>query len=149
MAFVRRHVNASFAVSVLALAVALGSGAGWAATRQAAPHPSLTCVVVKKSAFRNGWHNLGFPFPRARLCKDSLGLVHLEGVIGGRSGNTPIFVLPSAYRPKFVHLFAVTGTNGGVPVLENVFVLFTGVVVARGNARSAVSLDGVTYPIGN
>jgi hypothetical protein len=83
MAALRPRAFASFAVSTLALAVALGRGASWAATQTAAPRPSLTCVVVKRSGFRNGWHNLGGPFLAARACKDSVGFVHLAGVLTG------------------------------------------------------------------
>ena len=150
MAFVRRQSHASFAVSILALAVALGGGASWAATRQAA-QPSLTCFVVKQSAFRNGWHNLGSPFRPARVCKDSLGFVHLDGVLTGGTANATLFVLPKPYRPKFDKLFAVTGTNNGVPVLEDIFLLQGGLVFARGAATGGtggVGLNGVTFNAG-
>ena len=104
--------------------------------------------MVKKSAFRNGWHNVGSPFRPAGVCKDSLGFVHLEGVLGGGTADTTLFVLPKGYRPKFDKLFAVTGTNGGVPVLENIFMLQGGLVFARGAAHDAVGLDGVTFTDG-
>jgi len=148
MAVVRRQAHASLAVSVLALAVALGGGAGWAATRHAAPHSALTCFVVKRSSFRNGWHNLGSPFRPARVCKDPLDLVYLDGVLTGGKANTTLFVLPKGYRPKFDKLFAVTGTNNGVPVLEDIFLLQGGLVFARGAATGAtggVGLNGVIF----
>jgi hypothetical protein len=148
MATVPSRAYASFAVSALALAVALGGGASWAATATAAPHSSLTCVVVKRSGFKNGWHNLGSPFRPAQACKDSLGFVHLDGVLTGGTPNTTALVLPAGYRPRFDKVFAVTGTNGGVPVLEDIFLLPGGLVFARGSAKDAVGLDGVVFSAG-
>lgn len=148
MATVRPHAYASLAVSALALAVALGGGASWAATRTTAPDSGLTCVVVKPSGFKNRWHNLGSPFRPAQACKDSQGFVHLDGVLTGGTPNTTALVLPAGYRPKFDKVFAVAGTNGGVPVLEDIFLLPGGLVFARGPAKDAVGLDGAIFSAG-
>ncbi len=149
-----RALTPSFAVSVLALSVALGGGTVWAATRSAAPRASLTCVVIKPSGFLNGWHNYpsaaGFRF--ARACKDSLGFVYLDGVLTGGTPFSDAFRLPVGYRPAFSKAFAVAaGTSG--PVVEDVDVFGkpsseAGYVFLNGSATDAVALDGVTFQAG-
>ena len=150
-----RTLSPSFAVSILALAVALGGGAAYATSRAAAaPSASLTCVIVKPSQFQNGWHN--FPhadgFRSARACKDSLGFVHLDGVLTGGTAGTTAFRLPRAYRPAFNKAFAVAAGLGG-PALEDVDVYGTprsiaGDVFLNGSVTDAVALNGVVYKAG-
>jgi hypothetical protein len=49
----------------------------------------------------NSWVNYGAPFANAGYFKDTLGLVHLRGVMKDGSGlGTAIFNLPSGYRPS-------------------------------------------------
>jgi hypothetical protein len=150
-----RTLSPSFAVSVLALAVALGGGAAYATSRAAAaPNASLTCVVIKPSQFQNGWHNIPSAdgFRSARACKDSLGFVHLDGVLTGVTGGTNAFRLPKAYRPAFNKAFAVAAGLGG-PALEDVDVFasptgLAGEVFMNGTVTNAVSLNGVVYKAG-
>lgn len=50
-------------------------------------------------ALLNNWQNYGNPFNSAGFWRDSVGVVHLRGVIvGGQTGQL-IFNLPSGYRP--------------------------------------------------
>jgi hypothetical protein len=149
-----KALSPSFAVSVLALSVALGGGAVWAATRPAAPGASLTCVIIRPSAFQNGWHNIAHVdgFRSARACRDSLGFVHLDGVLTGGTASTTAFKLPTGFRPAFNKAFAVAaGTSG--PALEDVDVFgrpssIAGVVFMNGSATDAVSLNGVVFRAG-
>ena len=149
-----KALSPSFAVSVLALSVALSGGTVWAASRAAAPSASLTCVIIRPSAFENGWHNLTHlaGFRSARACKDSLGFVHLDGVLTGGTANTNAFRLPRGFRPAFNKAFAVAAGSGG-PALEDVDVFaipssFAGDVFMNGNVTNAVSLDGVVFQAG-
>ena len=143
----------SFAVSVVALAVALGGGAGYAVANAAAPNSGLTCVIIKPSQFLNGWHNLAHSgFRSARACKDSLGFVHLDGVLTGGAVGTNAFRLPKAYRPAFNKAFAVAAGLGG-PALEDVDVFalpttLAGFVFMNGPVNNAVALNGVVYKAG-
>jgi hypothetical protein len=151
---ISRTLNPSFAVSVLALSVALSGGTVWAASRAATPRASLTCVVIKSSGFENGWHNIAHAagFRSARACKDSLGFVHLDGVLTAGTAFTTAFRLPKGYRPAFNKAFSVAAGTGG-PALENIDVFATpsaaaGDVFLNGSATDAVALDGITYPAG-
>ena len=145
----------SFAISVLALAIALGGGAAYATARgTAAPSSSLTCVTIKPSQFLNGWHNIASSdgFGPVRACRDSLGFVHLDGVMTGGSASSSVFRLPRAFRPAFNKEFAVAaGTSG--PTLENVIVfgrpsVAAGLVEVNGSATDAVALDGIVFRAG-
>lgn len=151
---ISRTLSPSFAISVLALSVALGGGTVWAASRSAAPSTSLTCVIIKPSGFENGWHNIAHAdgFRSARACKDSLGFVHLTGVLTAGTAFTTAFRLPKGYRPAFNKAFAVAAGIGG-PALEDVDVFGTpstaaGDVFLNGSATDAVALDGITYQVG-
>lgn len=55
-------------------------------------------------AFSSGWGNYGAGFQSAAFMKDSLGFVHVRGLVKKSSTATasaadPFFVLPSGYRP--------------------------------------------------
>jgi hypothetical protein len=141
-----RTLTPSFAISVLALAVALGGGAAWAAGA-ASPRVTLQCVTV--THFKNGWANVAKPagFHKVEFCKDSLGYVHLDGVLTAGTAFTTAFVLPRADRPKFNHAYAVAaGTSG--PATEDIDVFTNGDVFVNGSATDAVALDGVTFHLG-
>jgi hypothetical protein len=149
-----RALTPSFAISVLALSVALGGGTVWAATRSAIPSRSLTCVIIKPSGLLNGWHNYPHSggFHSARACKDSLGFVHLDGVLTGGTTFSDAFRLPKGYRPAFSKAFAVAAGLSG-PVTEDVDVFGApssqaGYVYLNGSATDAVALDGVTFQAG-
>jgi hypothetical protein len=56
----------------------------------------------------NSWVNYGTPYATAGYFKDSLGIVHLQGLIksGTISNSLPAFNLPIGYRPFETHIFA-------------------------------------------
>jgi len=140
-----RTFTPSFAISVLALAVALGGGAAWAAG--ASPRVTVSCVNV--TTFENGWKN--YPkvggFHKAEICKDSLGYIHLDGVITSGTAFTAAFTLPTTDRPRKNHAWAVAAGVEG-PALEDVDVFSNGDVFINGSTTTAVSLDGVTFHLG-
>jgi hypothetical protein len=105
-------------------------------------------VCRNVTVFTNGWKNIarGDGFHAARICIDSLRVVHLEGVLTGGTAFTGAFTLPRALRPAFNHAFAVAAGVSG-PTLENVDVFTDGVVLLNGAATDAVSLDGVSFPL--
>jgi len=141
-----RTLSPSFAISVLALAVALGGGAAWAAG--AAPaRVTVSCVNV--TTFENGWKNVPKVdgFHKVEICKDSLGYVHLDGVLTAGTAFSAAFKLPLADRPKHNHAYAVAAGVEG-PALENVDVFSNGDVFMNGASTDAVSLDSVTFHLG-
>jgi len=63
-------------------------------------------------SFLNGWVNYGSPCPSVQYMKDSLGFVHIRGVMRNGTINAPAFILPVGYRPSgYVH-WAVPSNNG-------------------------------------
>lgn len=92
-------------------------------------------------AFQNAWRNYANGYNDAGYFKDSMGIVHLRGLVAGGGINT-IFVLPAGYRPAFRQLF-VCCTNPNVA--GRVDVTSAGeVTVVVGNS-GWVSLDGLTF----
>ncbi|KGP79326.1 MULTISPECIES: hypothetical protein [unclassified Paenibacillus] len=69
----------------------------------------------------NGWtlsSNGAFP---AQYYKDSLGFVHVNGIITGGVSNTVVFILPTGYRPKMsnrIPSIIMSGTNAFVAYLD-------------------------------
>lgn len=98
-------------------------------------------------ALLNSFANLGSGFSIAGYFKDSVGAVHLRGVVSNAPGvaaATPIFTLPAGYRPAYRLVFpGNTGTASGgridVDVLGNVFSTFA---VSAGDFRT---LDGIAF----
>jgi hypothetical protein len=153
----RQTLTPSFAVSVLALAVALGGGAGYALAGVASPSAtSIQCRTI--THFLNGWRNFpthGF-IHKAEFCRDSLGYVHLDGVLVGGIPGSAAFRVPSGDQPMFDHFFAVAAGNapGSGPALVHVEVHSNAqgegsqrneVIVIDQQPTAWVGLDGVTY----
>jgi hypothetical protein len=99
----------------------------------------------KAAAFESKWVNWGDSYNPAGYFKDSLGIVHLRGLVksGEVGGNATIFTLPAGYRPKKRELRIVctnADTSGRVDIETN------GRVIPQGNINSVwVSLDGITF----
>lgn len=148
-AILGRALSPSLAVSALALSVALGGGAWAAAASHTGATPAsarpVTCSLVR--GLHNGWKNFGNHFHAAEVCKDSLGFVHLAGVLTGGTADSTAFVLPRADRPRVDHAFSVAA-GSGAPATENVDVFSNGDVFLFGSA-DPVAIDGVTFRAGD
>ena len=104
---------------------------------------------VTPQMFLNGWDNYSADFNRAGFFKDSMGLVHLKGLVSSGSDRL-IFVLPSGYRPAYTEVHTVytiltSGTtigqlhitsSGGVYFMENLPIW---------ELLTEISLDGITF----
>ena len=139
-------LSPSFAISILALAVALGGGAAYATSR-AIPQATITCVKI--THFQHGWKNaptnIFGPFPKVQACRDSLGYVHLEGLLtGGSPSQSTAFVLPRGFRPRFNHAYAVAAGTGAPSAAEDVDLFSNGAVFVNGTL-DPVALDGITF----
>jgi hypothetical protein len=161
----RRWMSPSLAVSALALAVALSGGVAMASgligTNQIKNGAVTTAklhngaVTTTKLAgpgkyhnvgaagvpFLNGWSNYGLGFAPARFYVDVSGVVHLEGVVQGGTASSNVFRLPTGFRPRLNHAWAVAATGG----VENIDVYSNGLVFAFGPATAAVALDGISF----
>lgn len=90
----------------------------------------------------NGWVNYGpLVYNSAGYYKDTIGTVHLRGLIKDGTVGMTILVLPNGYRPLRQHLFAVeaTGVHGRVDVYP------AGAVVLISGNNGYVSFDGISF----
>lgn len=97
--------------------------------------------------FLNSWVNYGNPWANAGYMKDSLGFVHLRGIIKSGTINTTAFTLPAGYRPATSNqdeLFIVhsSGAIGRIDIKGD------GTVLPVAGNNSDVSLAGITFKAG-
>jgi hypothetical protein len=98
--------------------------------------------------FQNNWKNYGSGYNPAGFMIDSMGFVHLRGLVkdGAIGDGIPIFTLPAGYTPPFrqLHVVQTNQANAG-----RVDILADGrICVIVGNA-SWLSLDGITFRAGS
>jgi cytoskeletal protein CcmA (bactofilin family) len=96
-------------------------------------------------AFMNSWTNYDTTYNPAGYFKDSLGIVHLRGLVKNGTNNTTIFTLPVGYRPSNRELQAVQ-TNPNT--IGRVDILADGQVTVVSGSNVWVSLDGITFRAG-
>ena len=94
--------------------------------------------------FQDGWTDYGAKYNPAAFFKDSLGIVHLRGLVkdGGLGYEKTIFTLPPGYRPEFRQLFVNARhdqASGRVDVETN------GRVIPTSGTSNWMSLDGLTF----
>lgn len=74
--------------------------------------------------------------------KDSMGIVHLRGLVKNGKIGSPIFILPSGYCPQFRELFPIlTDPN----IYARLDVLNNGSVIPLTGNPNWISLDGITF----
>jgi hypothetical protein len=95
------------------------------------------------------WSNYGGLYQDAGYMKDSLGFIHLRGLLKAGGAGDTIFTLPAGYRPSAKLIFSVQVSDGGSYVHGRVDVDTDGTVdlivpstVASGDW---VSLDGINF----
>lgn len=93
----------------------------------------------------NNWGNYGGGYSDAGYYKDSLGTVHLRGMVKGGTPTSNIFVLPVGYRPLGGHLTfpVITSPN----VIGRCSVLTSGVVIANAGSGDYFSLSGISFRV--
>ena len=90
---------------------------------------------------QNAWQNYGAGYNPAGYFRDSLGIVHVRGLV--RRGSSPIILtLPIGYRPQYRQLFAVETAPNAIGRLD---VLPDGVVRMEAGTNAWFSLDGITF----
>lgn len=92
-------------------------------------------------AFAGAWVNFGGTNEAANYYKDSLGRVHLGGIVKTGAIGTTIFTLPSGYRPQYNMIYAVA-SNGAFGICT---VNPDGTVVASSGNNTYFSLSGITF----
>lgn len=99
----------------------------------------------------NGWQHYDAVFPGSNLSppgywKDSLGVVHLRGIIASGVLNAAIFSLPSGYRPEYTEIHTgMSGDSNAIYSLARIDISAAGVVLAQSGGTDYLSLDGITF----
>jgi hypothetical protein len=94
-------------------------------------------------AFESSWVYFGAPRNTAAFYKDTIGEVHLKGVVkNGTAAANPIFTLPAGYRPAGDALVA-SGSNSAFCMVQ---ITSAGVVSCLIGGNTAwVSLDNIHF----
>ena len=90
----------------------------------------------------NSWTNYGGGFSNAAYYKDSLGMVHLRGMVRGGAIGSNAFVLPVGYRPDAVLYIAGVTSGSAIAIIS---VAPDGVVKFDQGSSNYVSLDTVHF----
>jgi hypothetical protein len=90
--------------------------------------------------FQNGWVNFGDSYNPAGYFKDSLGIVHLRGLV--KDGSGTIFTLPAGYRPPNRELQAVQTDRNTIGRID---ILADGTLLMYAGSNGWISLDGITF----
>lgn len=98
--------------------------------------------ALGEPAFQNSWANFGGAFNTAAFRKDSMGRVHLKGLVkNGAPASATMFTLPLGYRPVGQALFAVVANN----TFGRLDIPISGGLSLQVGASAFVSLDGVAF----
>lgn len=89
----------------------------------------------------NGWANFGSGFYTAGYYKDSLGIVHLRGLVKSGSLNTAIYNLPAGYRPSAT-FYTCSNANGAFAELQ---ITATGDIKQGVGSTAAFSMDNISF----
>jgi hypothetical protein len=95
----------------------------------------------------NGWVDFSTDYP-ARYWKDTLGNVHLCGMVKGGIGNMDLFVLPVGYRPASVSIRNFIGRTSTSTFMSINISGSNGKVSLLGTTGTYVSLDGISFRSG-
>lgn len=90
--------------------------------------------------FSGNWVNYSTDYNPAGYFKDSLGIVHLRGLV--KSGTNTIFTLPVGYRPAYRELHAVQTNENTIGRID---ILTTGEIQMMTGSSVWISLDGITF----
>ncbi|MCP4712344.1 MAG: hypothetical protein GY869_27295 [Planctomycetes bacterium] len=94
------------------------------------------------TVFLNGWIDYGGGYNAAGYFKDSVGVVHLRGLVKSGSVGQVIFTLPVGYRPagRAIHP-VMTYLN----VMGRVDITASGEVILIYGSNAWVSLENITF----
>ena len=115
--------------------VFIGDGAINIAFANKAQDPWLTPALL------NAWVNFGSGLATCQYMKDSMGFVHLKGLVKNGVIGTVLFTLPVGYRPAETQHFGTASDNAyGQTVIYN-----TGDIFLDRGTNVWVTISGVTF----
>jgi len=89
----------------------------------------------------NSWVNYGGTYATAGYMKDSLGFVHLKGMVKTGTIGQVIFTLPVSYRPAEINTFPIVS----YALFGDVYIATNGGVTANVGSSNWVSLSGIIF----
>ena len=102
------------------------------------------------ASFLNGWINFGGLQATAAYYKDSLGRVHLKGLVKDGTCKKAIFILPVGYRPTEKLLFGTEsggsgGSHGRIDIIADGEVFTGNPSTGAGCDSTWMSLNGISF----
>jgi len=93
-------------------------------------------------AFTNNWVNFNAAYSSCAFMKDSLGFVHLKGMVKNGTTAASIFTLPAGYRPAAISYYAIPSNDAWAEISLG----SDGTVTKQsGGGNTFASLDGITF----
>jgi hypothetical protein len=111
---------------------------------------SSTPAVWVAPTLENGWSNFGGAWVPAGYMKDSNGIVHLRGLLrpGTMVAGTPIFTLPTGFRPVSNEMFPVASYLGGTGYVGGTTEVYpNGQVRVLTGGTDHFSISGISFSI--
>jgi hypothetical protein len=106
--------------------------------------------VAAAEMYQNGWSDYGGSYARVAYTMDSVGIVHLKGMMKGGTCGAVAFSLPARYCPTDAIRQAVGMTGTALPSAAIIYITPSGtgscdISVYSGTCNNAwVSLEGIT-----
>lgn len=98
--------------------------------------------AANEPAFENSWTNYNANYDQCAFMKDSMGFVHLRGMLkGGTVGDVAVFTLPVGYRVPIAQYLPIA-SNG---TIGNVYIESGGTVRIMHGSNVWASLCGITF----
>ena len=101
---------------------------------------SVSAGAWQTPTLLNGWVNYGSVYGPARYYRDSIGIVHLNGLVKDGTADT-IFILPAGYRPEYEELQVTIANN----VIARCSISTAGAVGRTLGSNLWFSLNGITF----
>lgn len=92
----------------------------------------------------NSWVNFGAPYNSTGYMKDSMGFVHLKGMVRLGTSTQPIFTLPAGYRPSMT-VYTAAPNGGAVAEIGILLIGADGTVKNGTGTNSYQSLDCISF----
>jgi hypothetical protein len=96
----------------------------------------------------NSWVNFGSGYQEVGYMKDSMGFVHIRGMIKSGTLSANIFILPAGYRPNLHTLQVGSRDVGGTEDAANFQILSDGSVMATTGSTSWTSFGNISFKAG-
>jgi len=95
----------------------------------------------QNATLTNGWVHFGGAYANVSYMKDSLGFVHLRGIMKSGTMGQVAFTLPVGYRPG-AQIYQISASNGSVAICD---IAASGTVTPQVGTNPSYSVDGITF----